>query len=283
MTHVWYETNTRLSTLYNKNVTINNNNNNNNSITNISSTDVRLVSPVKSYVNAELLKDEILKDNRDRSGVYRWVNNLNGKTYVGSGVNLAKRLGSYYNKNVLNRNPRPIQNALLKYGHINFTLEILEYCPKTKLLEREQFYLDLLVPDYNILKYAYSLLGFKHSEESLEKLKGRIISPEHKEILSSIHKGKLVSEETRRKLAAATASYKNNNPLTPEALANIKVKTIAREGVSISVLNIQTNEVKEFTNQTEAGELLGVTRQAIYNAIKRGSLINGIYKITKKK
>jgi len=233
-------------------------------------------------VNAELLKDEILKDNRDRSGVYRWVNNLNGKTYVGSGVNLAKRLGSYYNKNVLNRNPRPIQNALLKYGHINFTLEILEYCPKTKLLEREQFYLDLLVPDYNILKYAYSLLGFKHSEESLEKLKGRIISPEHKEILSSIHKGKLVSEETKKKLAAATASYKNNNPLTPEALANIKVKTIAREGVSISVLNIQTNEVKEFTNQTEAGELLGVTRQAIYNAIKRGSLINGIYKITKK-
>lgn len=233
-------------------------------------------------MNAELLKDEILKDNRDRSGVYRWVNNLNGKTYVGSGVNLAKRLGSYYNKNVLNRNPRPIQNALLKYGHINFTLEILEYCPKTKLLEREQFYLDLLVPDYNILKYAYSLLGFKHSEESLEKLKGRIISPEHKEILSSIHKGKLVSEETKKKLAAATASYKNNNPLTPEALANIKVKTIAREGVSISVLNIQTNEVKEFTNQTEAGELLGVTRQAIYNAIKRGSLINGIYKITKK-
>jgi hypothetical protein len=35
--------------------------------------------------------------------------------------------------------------------------EILEYCPKAKLLEREQFYLDLLVPDYNILKYAYSL------------------------------------------------------------------------------------------------------------------------------
>lgn len=120
----------------------NNNNKNNNLITNISSTDIGLVSPVKSYENAELLKDEILKDNRDQSGVYRWVNNLNGKTYVGSGVNLAKRLGSYYNKNVLNRNPRPIQNALLKYGHMNFTLEILEYCPKTKLLEREQFYLD---------------------------------------------------------------------------------------------------------------------------------------------
>jgi len=40
-------------------------------------------------------------------------------------------------------------------------------------------------------------------------------------------------------------------------------------------------EIKEFTNQTEAGEFLGVTRQAIYNAIKRGSSIKGIYLISK--
>jgi len=209
------------------------------------------------------------------------VNNLNGKTYVGSAINLSKRLGSYFNEKELNKNPRPIQDALLKYGHLNFTLEILEYCSKAKLLEREQFYIDLLIPDYNILKYAYSLLGFKHSEETLEKLKTRIVSPEHKEILSSIHKGKLVSEETRNKLAAATASYRKNNPLTTEALANITAKTLAREGVSVSVLNTQTNEIKEFSNQTEAGEFLGVTRQAIYNAVKRGSFINGIYLVTK--
>jgi hypothetical protein len=58
-----------------------NNNNNNNLISNISATtDVRLVSPVKSYGNAELLKDDVLKDNGDQSGVYRWVNNLNGNT-----------------------------------------------------------------------------------------------------------------------------------------------------------------------------------------------------------
>lgn len=270
---------------YKYKVRINNNNNNNNSLvpnTFTSATaDVKLVSPVKFYENAEVFKDEVLKDNRDQSGVYRWVNNLNGKTYVGSGVNLAKRLGSYYNKKELSRNPRPILDALLKYGYNNFTLEILEYCPKTILLEREQFYLDLLVPEYNILKHAYSLLGFKHSQESIEKLKAKIISPEHKEILSAVHKGKLVSDETKNKLAAATASYRKNNPLTPEALANIKAKTLAREGVFVSVLNTETNEVKEFTNQTEAGVFLGVTRQAIYNAVKRGSPINGIYLITK--
>jgi group I intron endonuclease len=194
---------------------------------------------------------------------------------------LAKRLGSYYNESELNRNARPIKDALIKYGHQSFTLEILEYCSKDVLLEREQFYLDLLIPEYNILKYAYSLLGFKHSEETIEKLKAKIISPEHKELLSLVHKGKLVSEETRNKLADATAKYRKDNPLTPETLANITAKTIEREGVSVSVLNTQTNEVREFTNQTEAGEFLSVTRQAIYNAIKRGSLVNGIYLITK--
>jgi hypothetical protein len=34
------------------------------------------------------------------------------------------------------------------------------------ILEREQYYLDLLKPEYNILKVAGSSLGFKHSEES---------------------------------------------------------------------------------------------------------------------
>jgi group I intron endonuclease len=243
---------------------------------------IKLVSLVKSYANSKLLKDDIFKDNRNQSGIYRWVNNMNGKTYVGSGLNLEKRLRSYYNENELNKNPRPIQDALLKYDHKNFTLEILEYCPKSKLIEREQFYLDILIPEYNILKYAYSLLGFKHSQESIEKLKAKIVSPEHKEILSSIHKGKVVTDETRRKLATATANYRKSNPLTPEALANIKAKTLAREGVSVLILNTRTNEGRMFTNQTEAGEFLGVTRQAIYNAIKRSSLIHGIYLITKK-
>lgn len=73
-------------------------------------------------------------------------------------------------------------------------MDILEYCSKTKLLEIEQYYLDLLIPEYNILKYAYYLLAFKHSQEDIEKFKAKIISPEDQEILSSIHKGKLVSE-----------------------------------------------------------------------------------------
>ena len=136
-------------------------------------------------------------------------------------------------------------------------------------------------PEYNILKFAYSLLGYKHSPENIAKFKEKKISKEHKDILSLTHSGKIVSQETRDKLAIATANYKKDNPLTPEALANIKAKTIEREGVAVTVINTQTGEVREFTNQTEAGKFLGVTRQAIYNAIKRGKLVKELYRISK--
>jgi hypothetical protein len=46
-------------------------------------------------------------------------------------------------------------------------LEIIEYCgasPPSNAIAREQYYLDLLKPEYNILKVAGNSKGYKHSE-----------------------------------------------------------------------------------------------------------------------
>jgi group I intron endonuclease len=63
-----------------------------------------------------------------------------------------------------------ICRALLKQGYSNFNLEILEYCDPKDLIKREQYYIDLLNPEYNILKKAGSPLGFKHREETITKM-----------------------------------------------------------------------------------------------------------------
>lgn len=55
-----------------------------------------------------------------------------------------------------------IYNSLIKHGSSNFSLDILEYCEIDVLIEREQYYLDLLKPEYNILKTARNNLGNKH-------------------------------------------------------------------------------------------------------------------------
>lgn len=80
-----------------------------------------------------------------------------------------------------------ICNALLKYGYSNFSLTILEYCKPNKCLEREQYYIDLLQPEYNILRRAGSSLGYKHTEEARAKI-------------VAAKKGKKHSQETIAKL-----------------------------------------------------------------------------------
>lgn len=59
----------------------------------------------------------------------------------------------------------------MKEGYSGFRLDILEYCDKDKVIEREQYYIDLMKPEYNILRVARSRLGHKESEEL--KLKHR--------------------------------------------------------------------------------------------------------------
>lgn len=137
-------------------------------------------STIKSYIvydDSLLNKYNVLIENKDKSGIYRWVNKINNESYVGSSVNLTNRLRRYYNINYLNSkiiidNSR-IYRALLKYNYSNFNLEILEYCNNEYLKIREQYYLDLLKPEYNICKTAGSMLGFKHSLKTLEKFKHR--------------------------------------------------------------------------------------------------------------
>lgn len=69
-----------------------------------------------------------------------------------------------------------IYSAILKYGHSNFNLEIIEYCESTeKILERENYYLDLLNPEYNVLQKAGSSLGRLHTEDTKAKIRASLI------------------------------------------------------------------------------------------------------------
>ena len=110
----------------------------------------------------------ILKENKNKIGIYKWTNKLNNECYVGSSINLWRRFLNYFNLSYLSnvKNNLIISRALIKYGYSNFSLEILEYCKLSEAVLREQYYLDLLKPEYNILKTAGSTQGFKHSDET---------------------------------------------------------------------------------------------------------------------
>jgi len=51
-----------------------------------------LVLPILTYSNPKSDKFSIFSENKGKSGIYLWKNKNNGKKYVGSSVDLSKRL-----------------------------------------------------------------------------------------------------------------------------------------------------------------------------------------------
>jgi NADH-ubiquinone oxidoreductase chain 3 len=132
------------------------------------------ISPVKVYQNADTEKAYVLSENKHKSGIYRWVNIQNNKSYIGSAVDLRGRFTRYYSVTHLLRNDcMLICRALIKYGYSNFRLEILEYCDTKVLRERENYYLNSCNPEYNLIQKANSMpsrLGYKHREDTKLKI-----------------------------------------------------------------------------------------------------------------
>jgi GH15 family glucan-1,4-alpha-glucosidase len=122
--------------------------------------------PIITYNNVDTNKCTILEENKGKSGVYRLINNFNNKSYIGSSTYLSNEFNNYYYLNSLTLQVKGsiiISRALLKYGYKNFSLDILEYCESNMLIKREQYYIDLLKPEYNILRIYKNNLGSKHS------------------------------------------------------------------------------------------------------------------------
>lgn len=203
------------------------------------------VEAVKKY-NADQDKISIFTENRKKTGIYRWINNLNKNTYIGSSINLSVRFYSYFSLTYLIKSNRPIEKALLKDGYSNFTLEILEYCDRDNLLKREQYYLDNLKPEYNVLEKAGSTLGYKHTEESLNKMRKFIISD-------------LVT--TKKRLSTK--------------------KAIDSKRIKILIKNIETGENKQYKSLSEAAKCLKITKGAMSQALLSKKLLKKKYLIEK--
>lgn len=98
------------------------------------------------YVKPRL--DETFKrlDITDVSGIYKLTSTIDGKAYIGKSVNVKKRLAEHF-KGALGISTiadQVIHHAMREQGIQNWMIEILEYCDKDKISEREKFYIDLL-------------------------------------------------------------------------------------------------------------------------------------------
>lgn len=238
------------------------------------------IVPVVSYTNADTQKEFILNDNKSKAGIYCWTHLESGKKYVGSSVDLYRRFMQYYNIKYITRAAKSslISKSLLKYGYSSFKLEILEYCDSSLVIEREQYYIDLLKPEYNILQVAGSLFGYKHTPESLEKMREIALnrSDETKAKLREAALGKTYkhTEETKIKLRDAVLGKKHSE----ETKAKLRVIQSSRvkhpvAGFKIEVKDVQTGQIFYYDSLRAAGKELNSNHVTLSSNLNKGKLL----------
>nr|QID02856.1 GIY-YIG endonuclease [Orbilia oligospora] len=175
-----------------------------------------------------------------------------------------------------------IYKAILKHGHSKFSVEILEYCDSDCLIKKEQYYLDLLKPEYNTLKIAGSPLGYKHTEEAIEKLKklgtGRKHSEEAKAKIRAANLGNTLSAEIRSKISSSR--LKLNFKHTESAKLKIGASSVARFGSITYVTDIKTGKTEQYLSRRQAAFALNIAPLTIKRYIESNKLYNDRYRIT---
>ena len=147
--------------------------------------------------------------------LYRTVNNLNGKYYIG--VHSTPDLEDGYLGS-----GTALRHAIKKYGRENFTRSVLKFAHN----RAHAFEMEAVVVTRSFVKSPHTyncslggvgcLLPDGHSEEHRRKIgeankgkKGRKHSEEHRRKISEANKGKVRSEETKRKMSEAKKGSKH--------------------------------------------------------------------------
>jgi group I intron endonuclease len=224
---------------------------------------------------------------KSKSGVYGFLCKTNNKLYIGSSINLNVRFSDHTNGTKSNVK---LQNAINKYNLQDFIFIVFEYCEPDKLILREQYYIDVLKPEFNILKVAGSLLGYKHNSEILVKMsetrKGRCHSAETKQKMSEARSGenhplfgKSHTVETRALMSSAKAG--DNHPMFGKAhSAEAKARMSSTKGTAINVYDVNGTLINTFSSAREAAKVLNCSKDTILKYAINGNIFKDKWKLS---
>lgn len=163
---------------------------------------------------------------KTKPGVYRMFNIVTNNSYVGSSKNISMRISSHGTrlKSGYKDNAK-IKKDLKDHGIESFKFELLEYCDESIMKNREQYYFELLKPNYNAWPTVFNAAGRSYTDEQLKSFQGRehVVkdkksmsekmklawihrkkTPEFKELLKKlkeINTGKVPSDQTRERMS----------------------------------------------------------------------------------
>jgi len=224
--------------------------------------------------------------------IYKIESLIKKRIYIGSAVDYNSRIRIHKHQLLKNKHhSQKLQRHVNKYGIDDLVFSILEDSISLEnLIKKEQYYIDLINPYFNICKIAGSSLGSKRTKEFCEKLSelhknnkywvNKKHTEESKLKMSEAHKkmigvlspkyGKEVSKETRNKMrqnrlgkkhsleTKQKMSISNNNP-----------------GKSIYQYDLNMSFIKKWDKLKLASDTLLIRSTAITNCLTGISKTSG--------
>lgn len=225
------------------------------------------LKPVYVFENldSENIRKKILNETKGLSGIYMIVNKITKDYYVGSAATnrFYARLSNHL---IYFRGSKIVKLAVKKYKLNNFAFIILNLYPNIvtkennkELLDLEDRYLKLLLPNYNILTEAGSSFGYKHTDVDRQKMKD-IYTDARREIISSLNKGKKFSPETIEEIREKAL---NRLPMSDD----IKKKCIAHKR-PVVLYNLDGTVYGEYSTILDAADSINCGEKTIRRALK---------------
>lgn len=178
------------------------------------------------------------------SGIYKIVNKITGKLYIGLGRNIHKRwINHKWCLNNDNHRNGYLQRSWKKYGAENFSFEIIEECSIEELNERETFFIRLYKSDNKEFGYNSNDGGDsrKMNEETKEKIRiantGKKRSQETCDLIGEIHRGRKASDDAKNKMRLAKLGTKQSEE-------TVTKRVNSRKGYSHSEETLEKIRVK---------------------------------------
>lgn len=221
------------------------------------------------FSDVKASKRDIYKSLRNKSGVYLFINKNTNHLYVGSSVNLSRRMGiHFYNANSSKQTNVIITRAMRKYGLENFSLAILEFCNKdlTTCVKLEQKWIDYYNPEYNVLKVVGSSSGLKHSEETIIKLKKMFSKEKHPKF------GYVTSSETKKAISDGNKEFYRTHSHPSKGLKGILSKQYGIGGKAVFCYN-RANKELVFSSLNAARQHFKVRQTTIKNNVDTNNWI----------
>jgi group I intron endonuclease len=224
------------------------------------------INPVYIFedLNTEITKKQILNDTKGLSGIYMIINKITKDYYIGS-ASTNRFYARFSNHVIYFTGSKIVKSAVKKYDLKNFAFIILELYPNVvtkennkELLDLEDKYLKLLLPNYNILTEAGSSFGYKHTEVDRQKMKD-IYSDKRREMIGELNRGKKLSYETINKMKEKAL---NRAPMSN----NTKLKCITNTR-PVVLYNLNGTVYGKYSTITKAAEAINCNVKTINRAL----------------